>query len=117
MYKFENNQKKFGCVGSCGYAPASVKKRHLYIAVNSLLVILNKQKLFHLKIVTGLYLVPCEFTFSWIIANSQTVFDLTLDGHWSEVHMNTFRKTAIIEFTFVCLYFLVRKEPFGIVCT
>ena len=25
LYKFENNQKKFGCVGSCGYAPASVK--------------------------------------------------------------------------------------------
>ena len=35
-----------------------------------------------------------------------------LDGHWSQVHMNTFRKTAIIEFTFVCLYFLVLKEPF-----
>ena len=63
---------------------------------------------------TGLYLVPCEFTFSWIIANSQTVFDLTLDGHWSQVHMNSFRKTAILEFAFVCLYFLVRKEPFGI---
>ena len=25
LYKFENDQKKFGCVGSCGYAPASVK--------------------------------------------------------------------------------------------
>jgi hypothetical protein len=25
--------------------------------------------------------------------------------------MNSFRKTAIIEFAFVCLYFLVRKEP------
>ena len=34
---------------------------------------------------------------------------------WSLVTgMNTFRKTAIIEFTFVCLYFLVRKEPFGV---
>ena len=21
LYKFENDQKKFGCVGSCGYAP------------------------------------------------------------------------------------------------
>ena len=37
---------------------------------------------------------------------------------WSLVTgMNSFRKTAIIEFAFVCLYFLVRKEPFGIVCT
>ena len=27
LYKFENDQKKFGCVGSCGYAPASVKTR------------------------------------------------------------------------------------------
>ena len=25
LHKFENDQKKFGCVGSCGYAPASVK--------------------------------------------------------------------------------------------
>ena len=25
LYKFENDQKKIGCVGSCGYAPASVK--------------------------------------------------------------------------------------------
>ena len=25
LYKFENYQKNFGCVGSCGYAPASVK--------------------------------------------------------------------------------------------
>ena len=25
LYKFENVQKKFGCVGSCGYAPASIK--------------------------------------------------------------------------------------------
>ena len=25
LYKFENDQKKFGCVWSCGYAPASVK--------------------------------------------------------------------------------------------
>ena len=25
LYKFENGQKKFGCVGSCGYEPASVK--------------------------------------------------------------------------------------------
>ena len=25
LFKFENDQKKFGCVGSCGYAPASVK--------------------------------------------------------------------------------------------
>ena len=25
LYKFENDQKKFGCVGSCGYAPGSVK--------------------------------------------------------------------------------------------
>ena len=25
LYKFENDQKKFGCVGSCGYAPASIK--------------------------------------------------------------------------------------------
>ena len=25
LYKFENDHKKFGCVGSCGYAPASVK--------------------------------------------------------------------------------------------
>ena len=25
LYKFENDQKNFGCVGSCGYAPASVK--------------------------------------------------------------------------------------------
>ena len=24
LYKFENDQKKIGCVGSCGYAPASV---------------------------------------------------------------------------------------------
>ena len=24
LYKFENDQKKFGCVGSYGYAPASV---------------------------------------------------------------------------------------------
>ena len=24
LYKFENDQKKFGCVGSCGYATASV---------------------------------------------------------------------------------------------
>ena len=24
LYKFDNDQKKFGCVGSCGYAPASV---------------------------------------------------------------------------------------------
>ena len=28
LYKFENDQKKFGCVGSCGYAPASVKKNY-----------------------------------------------------------------------------------------
>ena len=26
LYKFENNQKKIDCVGSCGYAPASVNK-------------------------------------------------------------------------------------------
>ena len=28
LYKFENDQKKkkIGCVGSCGYAPASVNK-------------------------------------------------------------------------------------------
>ena len=25
LYKFENDQKKIGCVGCCGYAPASVK--------------------------------------------------------------------------------------------
>ena len=25
LYKFENDQTNFGCVGSCGYAPASVK--------------------------------------------------------------------------------------------
>ena len=25
LYKFENDQKYFSCVGSCGYAPASVK--------------------------------------------------------------------------------------------
>ena len=25
LYKFENDQKQLGCVGSCGYAPASVK--------------------------------------------------------------------------------------------
>ena len=25
LYKFEKDKKKFGCVGSCGYAPASVK--------------------------------------------------------------------------------------------
>ena len=25
LYKFENDQKIFGCVGSCGYVPASVK--------------------------------------------------------------------------------------------
>ena len=29
LHKFENDQKKFGCVGSCGYAPASVKKPHV----------------------------------------------------------------------------------------
>ena len=28
LYKFENDQKYFGCVGSCGYASASVKYRH-----------------------------------------------------------------------------------------
>ena len=27
LYKFENDQKKIGCVGSCGYAPASVKDK------------------------------------------------------------------------------------------
>ena len=27
LYKFENDQKNFGCVGSCGYAPASVKQK------------------------------------------------------------------------------------------
>ena len=27
LYKFENDQKKIGCVGSCGYAPASVNKQ------------------------------------------------------------------------------------------
>ena len=51
------------------------------------------------------------------MTNSKTEFVErleALDGHWSQVHMNTSRKTAIIEFTFVCLYFLVRKEPFGI---
>ena len=26
LYTFENNQKKIGCFGSCGYAQASVKK-------------------------------------------------------------------------------------------
>ena len=32
LYKFENDRKNFGCVGSCGYAPASVKsKRTFYI--------------------------------------------------------------------------------------
>ena len=25
LYKFEKDKKNFGCVGSCGYAPASVK--------------------------------------------------------------------------------------------
>ena len=25
LYKFERDKKNFGCVGSCGYAPASVK--------------------------------------------------------------------------------------------
>ena len=25
LYKFENDQKNFGCLGSCGYAPASVE--------------------------------------------------------------------------------------------
>ena len=25
LHKFENDQKNFGCVGSCGYVPASVK--------------------------------------------------------------------------------------------
>ena len=25
MCMFENDQKEFGCVGGCGYAPASVK--------------------------------------------------------------------------------------------
>ena len=29
LYKFENDQKKFGCFGSCGYAPASVKYLHI----------------------------------------------------------------------------------------
>ena len=30
--KFENDQTKFGCVGSCGYAPASVEsiRENLY---------------------------------------------------------------------------------------
>ena len=27
LYKFENDQENFGCVGSCGYAPASVKQK------------------------------------------------------------------------------------------
>ena len=27
LYKFEKDKKKFGCVGSCGYAPASAKNR------------------------------------------------------------------------------------------
>ena len=30
-YKFESDQKKFGCVGSCGYVPASVKCASLKI--------------------------------------------------------------------------------------
>ena len=34
LYKFENDQKKFGCDGSCGYAPASVK----YISKDKFLV-------------------------------------------------------------------------------
>ena len=29
VYKFGNDQKNFGCVGSCGYAPASVKYREM----------------------------------------------------------------------------------------
>ena len=34
LYKFENYQKKFGCVGSCGYAPASVKWHQRHFIVN-----------------------------------------------------------------------------------
>ena len=30
LYKFENDQKEFGCVGSCGYATASVKRLNPY---------------------------------------------------------------------------------------
>ena len=39
QYKFENYQKKFGCDGSCGYAPASVKgkKSSNYLTITSLL--------------------------------------------------------------------------------
>ena len=29
LYKFENDQKKIGCIGSCRYALASVKNSHL----------------------------------------------------------------------------------------
>ena len=29
LYTFENNQKKFGGVGSCEYAPASIKKKYI----------------------------------------------------------------------------------------
>ena len=29
LYKFENDQKNFGCVGSCGYAPTSLNYKFL----------------------------------------------------------------------------------------
>ena len=54
------------------------------------------------------------FVRTWTMPNSQTESLERLYFRWSLViGMNSFRKTAIIEFAFVCLYFLVRKEPFG----
>ena len=31
LYKFENDQKNVGCVGSCGYAPASFNKSRVLL--------------------------------------------------------------------------------------
>ena len=44
LYKFENDQKKFGCVGSCGYAPASVNYKPL-LACFCAIVYLSTQNL------------------------------------------------------------------------
>ena len=46
LYKFEKDQKNFGCVGSCGYVPASVKNLILMILIG---IVIENPNIFAFK--------------------------------------------------------------------
>ena len=100
LYKFENDQKNFGCVGSCGYDPASVKN----FLMGWLLVLGLKG-----QVECATVWIKSVVILKYVLYRSKRLWET----HWESVEMSSWTGTASAKGLYISSIGIIGKLKFS----